>query len=104
MGGLPRCPGRGAPEVEPVAQRDNGKNIQTGEERPQLERTQSTRQEKQDERHITVKFKNIRAKDRLTKAPDRARADLPQRTSLSPPWQHQAANREAGFVKVEGKL
>lgn len=103
VGGLPRGSGRGAPEVEPVPQRDNGENIRTGEERPQLERTQSARQEKQDERHITVKFKNIRAKDRHTKAPDRARGDLPQRTSLRPRWQHQAANREAGFMKVEGK-
>lgn len=71
VGGPPRGPGRGAPEVEPVT----GKNIQTEEERPQVERTQSTKQEEQDERHIPVKFKSIRPKDRLTKAPDR-----PERT------------------------
>ena len=74
-------PGRGAPEGEPVRE-GHGQSIQTEEERPQMERTQSTKQEKQDERHITVKFKSIRAKDRLTKAPDRARADLPQRGGL----------------------
>lgn len=47
-----------------------------------MERTQyqagKTRQ-----RHITVKFKSIRAKDRLTKAPDRL-TDLPQKEVSEP--------------------
>lgn len=53
-----------------------------------MERTQSTKQEKQDKRHITVKFKSIRLlKDRLAKVPDRARADVPQRTGRRARWQ-----------------
>lgn len=63
--------------------------IQIKEERPQMERTWSTKQAKQDDRHITVQFKNIKAKNiGLTKAQEGARAEPLQRTSLGPHQRH----------------
>ena len=69
------------------------KKIRIKEERPQMERTWSTKQAKQDERHITVKFKNIKAKDRLTKAQEGGRAEPLQRTSLGPRQRHPCSKQ-----------
>lgn len=94
-----------SPEVEPVTEGDSiGCN--DGKQNPDLrwkELGAPSRQNRR-KRHITVQFKNIKAKNvRLTKAQEGAGAEPLQRTSRGPRQRHPRCKHWEGVLKVEGK-